>query len=639
MILILFSIVGLAQTAIPSPTNLKASIVGITPHDNNGVTLTWDYIQDTTTMTMVVFNIYKRLGAISDTTPFKKIGDSFHRSFIDQDRPQPGMKFSYYVTAVVKNVESNPSNMVEVGLPAPPPPPDSTKDEFGKISGKLFDDLSNSPIVNGEIALIPTMSNPAIDCHNFHEPVKTDSNGNFIVKVRAGDYFIYSSAHGYYGEFFDNVKDIKNATKVTVKVGDSLVYSIGLAKILPPVTYSVSGWVKDGSGVPQKAKLTAFIANKQHNPSCWEMQYQTRTDSLGNYWIKGIKPGDTVVVLADPFDHAFLNQYYNGKSDFKTADRIGVTANVTDINFTLVAKPVFDNGISGTVLDSAGTVIVKGSVFAFRKGLNVKDRFGFKRRVTIDTLTGAYSFINLEPGEYILLAEGQGYIPSFFKYDGSTTRDWRKADSVVVTDSSLVSGINFNLRTHIKNTGGAFAFGIVKGNDGSTLPGTLNYLVNSNGDFIDYCLTDLDGSYMISNIDVGSYTLVSSLASFQDAQKTLSVDYLNNSTLIVDVNLTPNSTTGVTDQTTVINGYALNQNYPNPFNPSTIISYQIPQNGFVTLKVYNILGKEVATLVNEQQIAGKYNFNFKANNLASGIYIYKLTSGSFTSVKKLTLLK
>ena len=122
-------------------------------------------------------------------------------------------------------------------------------------------------------------------------------------------------------------------------------------------------------------------------------------------------------------------------------------------------------------------------------------------------------------------------------------------------------------------------------------------------------------------------------------RKHLSVDYSNNSTLNVDVSLIPNSATGINDNASVINGYELKQNYPNPFNPSTIISYQIPQNSFVTLKVYNILGNEVATLVNEQQTAGKYNFNFKANNLASGIYIYKLTAGSFTSVRKLTLLK
>ncbi|MDR3665687.1 MAG: T9SS type A sorting domain-containing protein [Ignavibacteriaceae bacterium] len=634
MIMLLLSFVGMAQTVAP-PTNLKAAILGVTPIDLGGVVLTWDYNQDTTsTSTMVEFNIYKRMGALTDTTPFMKIGQSFHRSFIDKVNLMPGLKFSYYVTAVVNKVESDPSNMVEIGLPAPPPPPGT-----GKISGNLFEDSTNIPINHGQIAFIPTMAHPSVDCLNFHQPVFTDSLGNFSARLRAGDYFIYSSAKGYFSEFYDNVKDIRNATKVTVNDGDSLVFSIGLAKIVPPVTYIVSGWVKDGSGAPQKAELTAFITNKQHNPSCWNMSYFVRTDSMGNYQFKGIKPGDTLVIYAKPVSRAFLAQYYNGKSDFKSADRIGVTGDVTGINLTLVAKPVYNNGISGTVKDSSGTTIVQGSVYAFRKGAGIKDKFGFKLRVRVDTLTGAYSFANLEPGQYILLAEGQGYVPSFFRYDGTTTLNWRNADSVVVTDSSLVTGINFFLKVHVKQTGGGFAFGIVKGNDGSTLPGTLNYLLDANGGFIDYCLTDLDGSYMISNIDLGSYTMVSSLASFQDAQNSLSVDYLNSSALNVDISLTPLSTTGVTGQSTVIKGFALNQNYPNPFNPSTIISYQIPQNSFVTLKVYNILGKEVATLVNEQQVAGLYNFNFNAIHLASGIYIYKLTAGSFTSVKKLTLLK
>ena len=467
----------------------------------------------------------------------------------------------------------------------------------------------------------------------------TDSNGNFMAHLKPGEYFIYSSAHGYFGEFYDNAKTIQNATKVTVKDGDSLVFSIGLAKLVPPVNYTVSGWVKDGSGNPLKATLTAFIANKPHNHSCWDMSYPSRTDSMGNFVIKGIRPGDTVVVFAEPKDRAFLPQYYNGKSTFTTADRIGVTGNVTDINFTLVAKTVYNNGISGTVKDSAGTTIVKGSVYAFKKGAMTNNRFGFKIRVQIDTLTGIYSFTNLEPGQYILLAEGRGYVPSFFKYDGSTTMDPRNADSVVVTETSLVTGINFNLLIHAPRVGGGFVFGIVKGNDGSTLPGTLNFITDASGNFVDYSVTDLDGSYMIGSVDAGSYTMVSTLASFQNAQKTLSVDYSSNSTLNVDISLTPNSTTGVNDKTTVINSFDLKQNYPNPFNPSTIISYQIPQNSFVTLKIYNILGNEVATLVNEQQTAGNYNFNFKANNLASGVYIYKLTAGSFTAVRKLTLLK
>jgi Secretion system C-terminal sorting domain len=80
-------------------------------------------------------------------------------------------------------------------------------------------------------------------------------------------------------------------------------------------------------------------------------------------------------------------------------------------------------------------------------------------------------------------------------------------------------------------------------------------------------------------------------------------------------------------------------NYPNPFNPTTTITYEIPKDGFVTLKVYDILGREVATLVNEFKTAGKYYVNFNAGNLASGMYFYRFKSGSYISTKKMMLLK
>jgi hypothetical protein len=89
----------------------------------------------------------------------------------------------------------------------------------------------------------------------------------------------------------------------------------------------------------------------------------------------------------------------------------------------------------------------------------------------------------------------------------------------------------------------------------------------------------------------------------------------------------------------VVTDYSLNQNYPNPFNPTTSISFAIPQNGFVSLKVYNMLGKEVATLVNGNLNSGQHNYNFNASNLASGVYFYKLEAGNFSEVKKMSLIK
>jgi hypothetical protein len=85
--------------------------------------------------------------------------------------------------------------------------------------------------------------------------------------------------------------------------------------------------------------------------------------------------------------------------------------------------------------------------------------------------------------------------------------------------------------------------------------------------------------------------------------------------------------------------YSLQQNYPNPFNPNTTISYQLSMNSLTTLKVYDILGREIATLVNELKTAGNYNIIFNASKLSSGMYIYKLQAGEFSAVKKLVLVK
>lgn len=89
----------------------------------------------------------------------------------------------------------------------------------------------------------------------------------------------------------------------------------------------------------------------------------------------------------------------------------------------------------------------------------------------------------------------------------------------------------------------------------------------------------------------------------------------------------------------VPDAFQLFQNYPNPFNPSTTISFSLPSKSFVTLKIFDLLGREVATIVSDEMSAGSYSKQWNAGNMSSGVYLYRLRAVNFTETKKLVLLK
>ncbi len=135
---------------------------------------------------------------------------------------------------------------------------------------------------------------------------------------------------------------------------------------------------------------------------------------------------------------------------------------------------------------------------------------------------------------------------------------------------------------------------------------------------------------------------ISNLYTYNDSTEFQAVlDYIisKGGTISPDNNSRITSVERPNDQAGVIRAFKLEQNYPNPFNPSTNFEFVIPVNEMVTLKIYDILGREVALLINENLPAGKYKYRWDAGRLASGVYIYKLKAGSYSSMKKLILLK
>ena len=115
---------------------------------------------------------------------------------------------------------------------------------------------------------------------------------------------------------------------------------------------------------------------------------------------------------------------------------------------------------------------------------------------------------------------------------------------------------------------------------------------------------------------------------------------LDNTVLSVWAAIISEPLTGVEEQdSAMISDFGLRQNYPNPFNPTTSIEFFLPNASFVTLKIYNTLGEEVATLVSERLSAGKHRREWNASGMASGVYMYQIEAGEFADAKKLILLR
>jgi len=158
-----------------------------------------------------------------------------------------------------------------------------------------------------------------------------------------------------------------------------------------------------------------------------------------------------------------------------------------------------------------------------------------------------------------------------------------------------------------------------------------------------YAVPGAGAFFLNTDISLGANTSHQIVPMWEDLVNTPVTIYVDNGIdgTIDDTLMLKNQITNVEDQGNLYipKEYKLEQNYPNPFNPTTTIKYSIPKESFVTLKVYNLIGEEVATLVNKEQAIGNYQVEFNATSLPSGIYFARITANEFTQVVKMILLK
>jgi hypothetical protein len=635
--------------APPTPTDLQANL------ELKGmyslVELKW-----TEPIGGLFFRVYR---AVDDTTMFSPLAVANERGFNDY-LVSPGHSYYYYVTSLaVSNgatLESSPSETVNVDFGPGTPHP------HGLVEGTVTDSVSGKPLPLVRMVFYryyPLSMRPMMPILPVPVTAWTDSNGHYQAVLDSGLYYIHavpwlSSANTmqYSPEWYKDARTVDKATPVDVAESTSVTADMDLEQIPPVQTVQLSGTVRDTAGNPLDHALVvvlrsiqdfrADVAMNSLRPEdvagididdCGYMRgvvWAGLTDTLGQYSAKVLTGRPYVVAAIKKF---YLPQFYNGKSTPQDADVLVLSGDTTGIDFNLNLIPVINNSVAGMVEDSAGTgVQSRVMLFPLRP-----HPAALAVRFTNTDSTGAYLFSHVPGGKYLAFAiPYDNYAPAFYKAGAFGIIHWKDADTVQV--AGTVTGINIGVVPVASN--GVFAVhGRVLTDGMMPVEGANVYLLDAQGAVAGYGITNASGSYAVSMLASGSYTLVVDKDGYDASTSSVPVSGNAFDQSVSDVSLSPNVTTGVDAGTTTPTAFRLDQNYPNPFNPTTVIGYALPSTATVTLKVFNVLGQEVATLVNGVEAAGTHRAVLDGKGLASGVYIYRLQAGTFSATKSMVLLK
>ena len=513
----------------------------------------------------------------------------------------------------------------------------------GIVEGVVLDEDGN-PVPDTFIDFIPASPN------NFnYNYATTNAEGKYSVEVGVGDYYVSC----YIGNdslqnnqqtpylpvqiFYKNALTIEDATTIEVKENKTLTDISFTLPSMKEIKVVVTGSVKDDNGnAIEGASVEAWIVDDYYHicKDSTDMDNVVKTDSDGNYSLTiSQKSYGAISIALLSYKEGFAVEYYNEKSDWYLAEAIKVSESGTqaNINFTLSEKSqIYNNSISGTVTDEDGSGLSDVFVTAFSA-----DGFGWEETTTDDE--GNYTISNLEENDYIVsFFSMNSYIPELY----NDVLTWEEATSVNANGD--IAGIDAVLAKG--DVGNWDSSRVVIGNIsdvvGNPLPNVTVILNNKDGKAIAAARTDAKGNYRSATKSKLIGEAVVSRVGYESTVKSFDKYSPVANTVILNVSL-KKTVTDVKNPSlaTIPSEFTMQQNYPNPFNPTTVINFSLPTAQNVKLEVFNLLGENVATLLNKPMGAGNHKYEFDASNFNSGLYLYRISAGSFVDVKKMMLLK
>ena len=367
------------------------------------------------------------------------------------------------------------------------------------------------------------------------------------------------------------------------------------------------------------------------------------TDASGNY--SSPLPEGKYTIAAEK--EGYRVTYYYMTHDPYFAQEIEIdSGQVVNLNLQLPALSASGLSVSGLVYDSTGNTLLDKGVVVVRKGTHVPSLAKYELGdTTVYTgfvkQDGSFSVDVENDGFYFVQAYSNYFLPGYYNDEGNASVFWQDADSLLI-NSSIVNKDLYLSRD--SSFGGGTAIGNISFNNKreTDFRGITIFAEDMNGNnYTSYNFGKETGTFNVYNLPYGTYRLVAQqVGSPNGYSNYFTIDVLNPviGNIIINFDLTD-----IKDEEILAEEFVLHQNYPNPFNPSTKISWHSAASSHQSIKVYDILGNEIATLVDEYRPAGTYEVEFsQASGIgkrASGIYFYQLKIGSFIQTKKMLLLK
>ncbi len=446
---------------------------------------------------------------------------------------------------------------------------------------------------------------------------RTDINGNYSIAVDSGAYYLNAYVCYIQGNMLTNRNQYYN-NKQSFNDADIAIFSNDTSNInfiFPTLTLcTISGTIRDAATLKPLSNVFIAVNSSEDRDSTF-----LGTDQNGNYTIQVFEGSYTLYA----YQPGYIFEYYKDVYDSFDATPVIVnkdTSNATGIDFNLTKPNPGSNSISGLVGDPGWLAGVEIYAIPANGGTWTGTKSGND---------GRFSISNLKSGKYVLLFYKDGYKSQYYGDSLNT---------INLTGNMNIDTI-FVIMEKLNSIGGEIS-GVIKSNSNSPLSGTLLLAVDSLGDTVSTSISNYSGYYNIPSLLNGNYSVIANKIGYGKVTYPQKVDInLTSNPIVNGINISITATGVDNGISNVPKAFALYQNYPNPFNPSTLIKYSVLKSSLVTLKVFDVLGREVSTLVNETKMPGNYKVTFNASKLASGVYFYQLRAGDYASIKKMLLMK